>query len=265
MSYFTNKVVWITGATSGIGRALAKSIAPEGAILVLSARRKELLLEVSEECTSLGAVCHTIPVDVTDHAGIEAAKEEIITKYSKVDVLINNAGISQRGYVKDTIMEVDRKIMEVNYFGNIAMTKAVLSHMMGRNSGQIVVISSFVGHFGFKTRSSYAASKHALHGFYDSLYIENQKTNIKVNIICPGRINTNISLHSLEGNGKEHGVMDDYQAEGMTADAFAKRALRAIKADKRVANIGKMDTLMIYFKKFLPWLFYAITKRIKDR
>lgn len=265
MSYFRNKIIWITGATSGIGKALAVAIAPAHATLILSARRESVLQEVAEECTLLGSECHVLPLDITDSDGITKAIAEINKKFSSVDILINNAGISQRGYVKDTIMDVDRRIMEVNYFGNIAMTKAVLPLMQKQGKGQIVVISSFVGHFGFKSRSAYAASKHALHGFYDSLYIENQKTDLKVNIICPGRINTNISLHSLENDGREHGVMDDYQSQGMSTERFAKRALTAISRNKRLANIGGYDTLMIYFNKFFPWLFYLITKNIKDR
>jgi len=155
--------------------------------------------------------------------------------------------------------------MEVNFFGNIALTKAVLPQMLQKNSGQIVVMSSVVGHFGFKSRSAYAASKHALHGFYETLYIENQHNKVKVNIICPGRIQTNISMHSLAKDGKEYGKMDPYQAKGMPANLFAKRALRAIEKNKRIANIGNWDIWMIYLKKYIPALFFYITKRLKDK
>jgi len=265
MSYFKNKVIWITGATSGIGEALAKQLAVYKPKLILSARRIELLQAVDKVCSEKGAECLAAQLDVTNHQQILSIYKSIKNKFGQIDILINNAGISQRSFTKDTLLEVDRKIMEVNFFGNIALTKAVLPQMLARNSGQIVVMSSVVGHFGFKSRSAYAASKHALHGFYETLYIENQHNSIKVNIICPGRIQTNISVHSLQEDGKEHGKMDPYQAQGMPVDVFAKRALKAIKKNKRVANIGDWDIWMIYIKKYIPALFFFITKRIKDK
>ncbi len=265
MSYFKQKVIWITGATSGIGEALAKELANYKPVLILSARRTIILQEVAEECTKKGADCLVVPLDVSDASQITEAANTIYEQHPHIDILINNAGISQRSYAKDTALEVDRKIMEVNFFGNIALTKVVLPKMLQQNAGQIVVMSSVVGHFGFKSRSAYAASKHALHGFYETLYIENQHNNLKVNIICPGRIQTNISVHSLQQDGKEHGKMDPYQAKGMPADVFAKRALKAIERNKRVANIGNWDIWMIYCKRYVPWLFYLITKRIKDK
>jgi len=265
MSYFKNKVIWITGATSGIGEALAKQVATYQPKLILSARREKLLQEVARDCAEKGAECVVLPLDVSQPEQILTAAKTIETQFPQIDILINNAGISQRSYTKDTHLEVDRKIMEVNFFGNIALTKAVLPKMLAKNSGQIVVMSSVVGHFGFKSRSAYAASKHALHGFYESLYIENQHNNLKVNIICPGRIQTNISVHSLQQDGKEHGKMDPYQAKGMPSNVFAKRALKAIKQNKRIANIGDWDIWMIYIKKYFPALFFFITKRIKDK
>lgn len=265
MSYFNNKVIWITGATSGIGEALAKQLAVYQPKLILSARRETLLKEVAQVCTKKGAECLVVPIDLNEHEQLAKAAQVIYKKYAHIDILINNAGISQRSYAKDTALEVDRKIMEVNFFANIALTKAVLPQMLQKNAGQIVVISSVVGHFGFKSRSAYAASKHALHGFYETLYIENQANKVKVNIICPGRIQTNISVHSLAKDGKEHGKMDPYQAKGMPANQFAQRALKAIEKNKRMANIGNWDIGMIYLKKYIPALFYFITKRIKDK
>jgi len=265
VGYFKDKVIWITGATSGIGEALAKQLAGYQPKLILSARRKPLLQKVAQVCIEKGAECLVLPLDVSQSTEITQAAETVNKHFSYIDILINNAGISQRSYAKDTLLEVDRKIMEVNYFGNIALTKAVLPKMLERNSGQIVVMSSVVGHFGFKSRSTYAASKHALHGFYETLYIENQDNDLKVNIICPGRIQTNISVHSLQQDGKEHGKMDPHQAKGMPVNLFAKRALSAIERNKRIANIGNWDIWIIYIKKYIPALFYYITKHINDK
>ena len=259
---YTNQVVWITGASSGIGEALALEMAKEKAKLVLSARRAEVLEEVAKKCTALGAECLVLPMDVTDFDGIDKNVNKLLQKFDKVDVLINNAGISQRGLTADTDFEVDRRIMEINYFGNIALTKAVLPSMLKQGNGQIVPISSLVGIFGFPQRSAYSASKHALHGFYETMQVEYYNENLKVNIICPGRIKTDISVNSLTQDGKKYGKMDPGQAKGISAEKCAQIIIRSMKKNKRLTVIGGEGKMMVFLKKFIPPLFYKIASNI---
>ena len=261
MSY-KNQVVWITGASSGIGEALAIEFAKEKAKVVLSARRAEVLEEVAETCKKLGGESLVLPMDVTNYSSLEENVNVVLQKFGKIDVLINNAGISQRGLTSETDFEVDKRIMEINYFGNIALTKAVLPLMLKQGNGQIVPISSLVGIFGFPQRSAYSASKHALHGFYETMMVEHYKDNLKINIICPGRIKTNISVNSLTKDGNQYGKMDPGQAKGISAEKCARIIIRAMKRNKRITVIGRDGKLMVFFKKFIPPLFYKIASGI---
>ena len=259
---YTNQVVWITGASSGIGEALAIEFAKEKSKIVLSARRAEVLKAVAGKCEELGVECLVLPMDVTNYDVIEENVDIVLNKFGKIDVLINNAGISQRGLTVETNFEVDRRIMEINYFGNIALTKAVLPKMIEQKNGQIVTMSSLVGIFGFPQRSSYSASKHALHGFYETLMVEHYNDNLKINIICPGRIKTDISINSLTKDGTQHGKMDPGQAKGISAEKCAQIIVKSMKRNKRVTVIGMEGRLMVFFKKFMPRLFYKIASNI---
>jgi dehydrogenase/reductase SDR family member 7B len=257
---FQAKVVWITGASSGIGEALAYCFASEGARLIISSRRPQELQRVKDNIRS---ECLIIPFDVKDALAVENAVNTAIKQYGKVDVLVNNAGISQRSLAIDTQALVDREIMEVNYFATVNLTKKILPHMMQNGGGQIAVISSVVGKFGFPLRSAYAASKHALHGFFETLQLELNKHKIFITIICPGRIKTNISLNALNSDGSVYGKMDEGQDKGLSADVCAGKIVEAIYDKKREVYVGKADILMIYFKRYLPSLFYGIARRIK--
>ena len=259
---YTNQVVWITGASSGIWEALAIEFAKEKSKIVLSARRAEVLKAVAGKCEELGVECLVLPMDVTNYDVIEENVDIVLNKFGKIDVLINNAGISQRGLTVETNFEVDRRIMEINYFGNIALTKAVLPKMIEQKNGQIVTMSSLVGIFGFPQRSSYSASKHALHGFYETLMVEHYNDNLKINIICPGRIKTDISINSLTKDGTQHGKMDPGQAKGISAEKCAQIIVKSMKRNKRVTVIGMEGKLMVFFKKFMPRLFYKIASNI---
>ena len=259
---YTNQVVWITGASSGIGEALAIEFAKEKSKIVLSARRAEVLKAVAGKCEELGVECLVLPMDVTNYDVIEENVDIVLNKFGKIDILINNAGISQRGLTVETNFEVDRRIMEINYFGNIALTKAVLPKMIEQKNGQIVTMSSLVGIFGFPQRSSYSASKHALHGFYETLMVEHYNDNLKINIICPGRIKTDISINSLTKDGTQHGKMDPGQAKGISAEKCAQIIVKSMKRNKRVTVIGMEGKLMVFFKKFMPRLFYKIASNI---
>ncbi|MBD2355629.1 SDR family oxidoreductase [Tolypothrix sp. FACHB-123] len=258
---FLDKVVWITGASSGIGEALAYLFANQGAKLIISARREEELQRVKQNIRS---ECLIITLDITDSNSLELAVKTAINHYNKIDILINNAGTSQRSLVVETQEIVDRKIMEINYFGTINITKRILPYMIASGGGQIAVVSSIVGKMGFPLRSAYAASKHALHGFFETLQLELKPENkIFITIVCPGRIKTNISYNALNYDGSAYGKMDEGQEKGMKADICAQKILNAIYHKRREVYIGGLDTLLVYFKRYVPSLFYWIARRVK--
>jgi short-subunit dehydrogenase len=207
-----------------------------------------------------------VPIDLEQPADFQAAVAKVIGHFGRIDVLINNAGISQRSYVVDTDISVDRRIMEINYLGTVALTKAVLPEMLSRGGGHFAVVTSMVGKFGFGVRSAYSASKHALHGFFESLYIELMPQGIRVTMICPGPVNTPISLYALDGAGKETGVMDEMQVKGTPVDKAARSIIAAIEKNKREIVIGGFkEHLALAFKAFMPGLFLKILSRKDPR
>lgn len=256
-----NKVVWITGASSGIGEALAYEVAQRGARLVLSARRAERLEEVRAACASPEA--HFVaPLDLEDHATLEEAARQVLDRAGHVDVLVNNGGISQRSLVKDTQVEVVRRLMEVNFLGTVALTKAVLPSMLARRSGHIVVVSSLVGKFSTPYRSAYAASKHALHAYFDALRTEVENDGIGVTIVCPGFVRTNVSMNALSGDGTPRNTMDETIANGMPADECARRIVRAVEKEKEEAYIADWRKVGVYAKRYWPWLFNRLIGKV---
>jgi short-subunit dehydrogenase len=262
MNYFENKVVWITGASSGIGEELAIQLSQLGASIVLSARNKETLQQVLKKMNHRTRHL-VIPLDLEKQEEFPTLFQTIIDKYGRFDILFNNGGLSQRSAVHETSMEVDRKIMEINYFGNIALTKTVLYYLRKQQTGHIVVTSSVAGKFGFFLRSAYSASKHALHGYYESLLLEEEKNNISVTILCPGKINTPISMSALLGNGEKHNEMDHNQATGMPVSTCATKIIKAVSNKKKEVLIGNREIYAVYIKRFLPTLFWKIIKNEK--
>jgi len=257
---FRNKTVWITGATSGIGEALALAFAEQKANLILSARRVQELERVKNLCKNSPQIL-IVPLDLeNEHELMPEKAKQVYSQFTQVDILINNGGISQRSLVQDTDLQVDKRIMNTNYFGTVALTKAVLPYMIAEKSGHIVVVSSVIGKFGTPLRSAYAGSKHALQGFFDSLRAEVTRYNIAVTIFCPGYIQTNVSVHALVGDGSEQAKMNKSTAAGMKTDEFARRALRAIAKKKREVYIGGKEIYAIYLKRFFPGIFSQLVK-----
>lgn len=259
-----SKIVWITGASSGIGEALTKAYLANGHKVIISARKQEVLEKLRSECGSAENIC-VLPLDLNDTDSLEEKAKAAIQAFGKVDVLINNGGISQRSLALDTSLEVDRKIMEVNFFGTIALSKAILPHFKANKSGHFGVVSSLVGKFGSPYRSAYAASKHALHGFFDSLRAEHFKDNIAVTMICPGFIRTQVSINALTGDGSPLNEMDEAQAKGMSAEDCAKRIFKAMESKKEEVLIGGKEKYAVYLKRLLPAVFSKILKKAKVR
>ncbi len=260
MNDWKGKVVWVTGASSGIGAEIAKQAARAGAKVILSARNEAKLQEVQESLKNPEEHL-IIPLDLSESDNFPTLVDSVIAKYDRIDVLVNNGGLSQRSEVHETPMEVDRRIMEVNYFGNVALTKLVLPIFRKQKSGQFIVISSIAGKFGFFLRSAYSASKHALHGFYESLMLEEEKNNIKVLIACPGKINTSISVNALNSEGKTHGVMDHNQETGMPVEECVRQLFVAVRKGKKEVLIGNKEIKAVTLKRFAPRLFWKIIRK----
>jgi short-subunit dehydrogenase len=250
---FKDKVVWITGASSGIGEALAKALADEGATLILTARRTERLEALRGQLREPSKV-HLLPGDLGDPAAIEPLARKAEALVGRIDVLVNNAGISQRTKALETRIEDVRRLMEINFFAPIALTNAVLPAMLARRSGHIVIISSVAGYVGTPLRSSYSASKHAVRGYYDSLRAELHESGVGVTIACPGYINTEITEHAIAPGGGEHGRRDKAIRNGLSPEACAKAIARAIAQGKSEMNIGGPEVMAIYLKRFFPKL-----------
>lgn len=267
MGKLTNKVIWITGASSGIGEALVYELVKKGACLIISARRKEELERVKGNChPAAQPYVRILPLDLSEPSTLKLHTEAAMQFFGHIDILINNGGISQRSLAKDTELEVDRRIMEVDYFGTIALTKYLLPHFLNRKAGHIVTISSVMGKIGTPYRSGYAAAKHALHGFFDSLRAELWKDskNICVTMVCPGWINTNLSLAALLGDGTPQNKKDDTHKKGMTPPQFAKKMIRAIENKKREVYIGGLkEVSAIYLDRYMPGLFSKIVRNAK--
>ncbi|MCX6199467.1 MAG: SDR family oxidoreductase [Bacteroidetes bacterium] len=256
MSYFENKVVWITGASSGIGEALAYAFAKQNAKLVLSARRKEELERVAANCKLSADNCLILPFDVSKHEEAEAKTAEVLAKFGQVDVLINNAGLSHWSKIKDMSMDVLKQIMNTNFLGGAALTKAVLPAMLEKKKGQIVVISSILGKIVTHKQAAYNASKHALNGFFDTLRAEYSGNGIKVLIVCPGFVNTNVAKNSLDRNGKPIGRNNTMIENGLKPDYVAEKILDAIKNNKEeILLAGAKEKFGVLLKRFAPGLF----------
>jgi len=278
MSYlkkFAHKNILITGAGSGIGEAIACHLAHAGANLFLMDRNRESLTVVRDKCNEIHKTCFLASgesgvsnystqlfyVDFSDTSSIDNIVSDITCAGLLFDYIFLNAGISQRALALDTDFEVDRKIMEVNYFGPVYLIKKLSCMLRSGRPVHLAITTSISGLFGFPLRSAYCASKHALLGFFESLELENDP--IKVTFLIPGRINTPISKSAVLGDGSTYSKMDSGQAGGMDVDKCARIAVRAIAKGKHRKLIGGKELLMVYIKKFIPPLFYLLAKKIK--
>ncbi len=261
---FFNKVIWITGASSGIGEACAYQFAQAGAWLILTARSAEKLETVQQKCLQSGGKCNILPFNLEQTTRLADLSQQALAIYGRIDILINNAGVSQRGSVLETEEAVARRIMELNYFAPALLSKYLLPSMIANGGGQFVVVTSIAGRFGFPLRSSYSASKHALYGFFETLQAENYTKNIRVTMVCPGRVYTNISLSAIDGKGIAHGQLDEGQASGISAGKAARRIVKAVYHNKREVLVGGKELLMVYIKRFMPALTARLARKIKS-
>ena len=257
---FKDKSVWITGGSSGIGEALALQFAAQGAKITLSARREDALNRVRDLCIGQGSDAGDIlvlPLDVTDHESMPAAVASVINAFGRIDMLINNAGISQRSLCVDTDMSVYRQILEVDVLGQIALTKSVLPLMLEQGSGHIAITSSVAGKIGAPQRTGYCAAKHAVMGFFDALRAEVSRHGLQVTTITPGFIQTNISVNALKGDGSEFGTVDDDIAGGMDVTRCVEVIMDGFRKGTPEIAVGEgMEMKALWLKRFYPKLLF---------
>jgi len=261
MTAIKDKVIWITGASSGIGEALVKQVAKEGGKIILSSRRKEALEAVQSAAGLTEENSLVLPLDLAQYDQMPEKVEKALAHFGRIDILINNGGISQRSLIVDTGMEVYKRLMDIDYLGTVALTKAVLPQMIKQNGGHISVVTSLMGKFASPLRSGYCGAKHALHGFFDALRLEHEKDNIKVTIFCPGYIHTNISMNAVTGDGTAQQKMDKATQNGLTPEQCAIQMLSGLKKNKMEIAIGRKEKMGILLKRFFPRLLHRIVSK----
>ncbi len=261
---YQGKTVWITGASSGIGAELARQFAIEGARVIISSHDAGELEGVRQQLEPISANVHSVVFNLGNPDEVASTAEKVLKEFGRVDVLMNNGGISTRAEATETSLEIDRQIMEIDYFSGVILTKALLPEMIKNGYGHIGVTSSISGKFGFPLRSAYAAAKHALFGFYKSVWAENNQKGIRVTLFSPGRVQTNISLLALEKDGKAHGKMDPGQAKGITPEKCARKMIRAMKRNRKDVLIGGSELVMVWIHKYCKWLYYKLLNRISS-
>lgn len=257
-----NKVVWITGASSGIGEALVYAYNNSGAKLIISARNRDELFRVKGNCKNQINV-HVLSLDLENTAELAGKTKDAQKIFGHVDLLINAGGISQRSSVLETAIDVEQKVMNINFWGTVALSKAVLPEMIANGGGKIVAVSSVSGKFGRPDRAAYSASKHALHGYFDSLRSEVFDKNVQITIVCPGYIKTNISVNAVTAAGTLHGKMDEGQENGLSAADCAREIVKAIQQNKEEVYIGGKELKGVLFKRFFPLRFSKYMRKNK--
>jgi len=258
---FHNKVVWITGASSGIGEALAYAFAAEGALLVLSARREEELQRVAKACGN----AYVLPFDMLSLAEHADRVQNVIQTYGSIDYLVLNAGVSQRSFVKDTEFDVYRRLFEVNFFSIVSLVQAVLPVFSAQKSGVFVPIASVAGRISTPRRAAYGATKHALIGFFDSVRAEGFADGIRVTTILPGYIKTNISLNAMNEKGDAYGKMDPNQAKGLDPQFTAQKIVQAVLDEKDEFFVGGfLEGFGLFVKRFFPSIIPYMLRKIKN-
>lgn len=261
MKFLEDKIVWITGASSGIGKEMAIQMADKGAKIILTARNTEKLNQLKASLPGDGHIVY--PMDLLKSEKIAPAVHEVISTVGHIDILVNNAGISQRALAKDTIIEVDRKIMELDYFSKIIMTKAILPHMTSRQSGMIISMSSVAGKIGTPMRTAYCAAKHALIGFMDGLRAEVHKDNIKVMIVAPGSVNTDVSINALSGDGSNHNIKDPAIANGLSVDVCVRKIIRGIQIENPELIIANTrERFAVNMRSFFPKILFKMMNKM---
>ncbi len=259
------RVIWITGASSGIGEALTKQYALKKDIaLIISSRRKSELERVAAQCKPKKEIA-VLPLDLEKTNEVKQTVQKAISIYGHIDLLINNGGVSQRSLIRNTDFSVFQRLIQINYLGTVALSHALLPHFVSRQKGHYAVVTSVMGKYGSPYRSGYCGAKHALHGFFDVLRMEHQKDGIDVTLICPGFVQTQVTINALTGDGSQLGQNDPATANGLALQPFVKRVVKAIDQKKWEVTFGKKEKLGVYLKRLSNKLLHAIVIRSQVR
>lgn len=259
--HFNNKVVWITGASSGIGAELAKQLAVKKARLILTARNITALTAIKNECSNHTDNCKIIAANLSENEKLEAITKSAMEVYGHIDMVIFSAGISQRSLAIETKIDIYRQLMEINFFSPVSITHYLLPYFKKQKAGHIIAISSVAGLMGFPLRTGYAASKHALKGYFETLQTENQIKDLHITIVSPGRINTPISVNAITGTGKPHGLMDKGQLNGMPVNVCARKIINAIIHKRKHIIIAQSEKFLWWLWWFARPLYYKIARK----
>lgn len=260
---FVGKTIWITGASSGIGEALAVAFSQSGADVVLSARDQGGLERVAAKCHEHNPVGRQMveAFDVSDHQRFPSVVKHVLERSGGIDILVSNAGVGQRGTALSSSPDVLRNILNVNFFGSVFLTRELLPSMLQRGNGRVVVISSILGTAHLPGRSGYCASKHALHGYFNTLRSELQGSGVEVSIISPGIIATDISRHALTEEGTPYGKPTPSVAGRMRPETCAKRIVRAVADGKLNVSVGGVEVWSGTLSALFPKLYEKIIRK----
>lgn len=265
MKSLSHKNIWITGASNGIGKQLAIDLAKKQNRLILSSRNQSKLEQTKKECLKYTDKVEVLPLDLAETDQLKSKTKQALQIFDKIDVQIHCGGISQRSLIIDTDISVDRKLMEVDYLGTVALAKAILPHFIQNKSGLYVVVSSVMGKYGSPYRSGYCGAKHALHGFFDVMRMEHQKDGVEVTLICPGFVNTDVTRNALIGDGSTNKDQDEMTENGLPVDVFSKKMIKAVEKGKFEAYIGKKEAFAVQVKRFFPKLLHKLVCKSQVR
>jgi dehydrogenase/reductase SDR family protein 7B len=255
------KNVWITGASSGLGAALAQQCLDAGARVLLSARRADRLDVIAQGRSNV----EVLPLDLAATDTLADKAHEALRRMGSIDVMLHNAGIGQRALVSESSLEVERRLMEVNFLGPVALTKAVLPSMLARGTGDFVVISSVLGMMSVKRRAGYCASKHALHGYFNALRAEVHEHGLRVLLVCPGHIDSEFSQQALSADGRANGVNEAGSRAGLSPEECARVTLKALRRGSAEIYPAKWESLGVYLNRYAPALMRRVSANMKAR
>jgi len=262
------KISIITGASSGIGKAICYELAKQGSHIVLVARRENLIKDIATDIANKYNVrTLAITADVSNEEDCKLFIDKTIANFGKIDILINNAGISQRAMFADLELNVIKRVMDVNYWGTVYASKFALPYIL-KTKGSIVAVSSISGMSPLPARTGYCSSKYAIHGFMDSLRIEQLKSGVHIMVAAPEYVESEIRKHALLNDGKEQGDSPRHEKGMLTAESVAKRIVSGIKKRRRTMLIGRKGIIAVglarFTPKFMDRLTYYVIKKEKD-
>jgi dehydrogenase/reductase SDR family protein 7B len=261
--HWAGTTYWVTGASSGIGKAVAHELFQNGARVILSARRQETLEELVNEWGANPDQILVLPLDLSQSDTLAERARAALSWAPRLDGIVHCGGISQRSLAKETSLEVDRQLMEVDYFGTVGLTKALLPHFLAQGSAKIAVVTSLMGLFSSPLRSGYCAAKHALHGFFEALRAEHHNDGLRITLVCPGFIHTEISMNARVGDGSLQGTMDEKTGKGLSPEECASQILRAMRHEKPLVMIGRGELLGAYLARWAPNLLRKWMRKVR--